>query len=223
MLAVVWLPTAGLAPGEPPEVLSLVDGGIYDNLGLEWFRGWGSGRPAAARMPMFKIVVNASGLLRPTPKKYGAGRTLMREMSAQHAQTLNVRVRWLVDGLRRTAPGSEPSDTGVYIGVGRGPRAYVDADNQPVDPSFYAGALPSEFVEPLALLRTDLDRVLPEEAELLSYPGYWSLHPRLKAFAPALAVDTPVWNAPEYSDMSLADRDRLLRLLERGAKRKLRR
>lgn len=219
--SVIWLPTADLPLGNPPKVLSLVDGGVYDNLGLEWFQGWNSGRPASALNAKFKIVVNASGLLRPTPKKYGAARALARDMSVQYAQTLNLRVRWFVDRLRPRAPGAEPPDKGVYIGIGRDPRASLDEHKQPVDPSFYAGALPSEFVEPLALLRTDLDRFLPEEADLLSYHGYWSLHARLKMFAPTLAVDTPAWNVPEYSNMPQADRERLLRLLEHGAKRKL--
>lgn len=89
--SIVWLPSAGLPRGNPPKVLSLVDGGVYDNLGLDWFQGWSSGRPAAALNPAFRVVVNASGLLPPTG--------------------------------------------------------------------------------PLALLRTDLDRFLPEEADLLSYHG----------------------------------------------------
>lgn len=219
--SVIWLPTAGLPLANPPKVISLVDGGVYDNLGLEWFQGWGSGRPASALNPKFKIVVNASGLLPRVPRKYGALRALLRDMSIQYTQTLNLRVRWFNDRLLPRTPGTEPPDKGVYIGIGRDPRAYRDKDNQPIDPSFYAGALPSEFVEPLALLRTDLDRFLPEEADLLSYHGYWSLHARLKTFAPTLALASPAWNLPEYSSMPTPERQRLLRLLERGAKRKL--
>ena len=37
------LPTAGLGLCDAPPVLSLVDGGVYDNVGLEWCQGWGSG------------------------------------------------------------------------------------------------------------------------------------------------------------------------------------
>jgi NTE family protein len=219
--SIVWLRTARLPLGNPPKVLSLVDGGVYDNLGLEWFQGWNSGRPASALNPAFKIVVNASGLLRPTPKKYGSARALLRDMSVQYAQTLNLRVRWFIDRLLPPAPGAAPLDKGVYIGIGRDPRAYRDQNNQPINPLFYEGALPSELVEPLALVRTDLDRFLPEEADLLSYHGYWSLHARLQTVAPALAVNSPAWNEAKYSNMSAAERERLLRLLERGAKRKL--
>src|SRR5438045_1299230 len=35
------LSTAGLGLRDAPAVLSLADGGVYDNLGLEWFQGWG--------------------------------------------------------------------------------------------------------------------------------------------------------------------------------------
>ncbi len=45
----VYLPTEGLGLKDPPRVLSLVDGGVYDNLGLEWFQGWDSGRPQQGR------------------------------------------------------------------------------------------------------------------------------------------------------------------------------
>jgi hypothetical protein len=205
-LTVVTLPTSGLGLPNAPAKLRLHDGGVYDNLGLEWFQGWESGRPASALNPPFKIVVNASGLLPRTQKRYGPVKALLRDLGIQYAQTLNLRVRWLVDRLLDPPPGA--TERGVYIGIGRDPRVGVD-------PAFCAGALPPELVRPLALLRTDLDRFLPEEADLLSYHAYWSLHARLKTFAPELAVDEPAWT--EYADLS-PQRTRVLRaLLERGA------
>jgi hypothetical protein len=48
-------------------VLSLADGGVYDNLGLEWFQGWSYGRPASAE-PDFLIVANVGRLLRRTSR-----------------------------------------------------------------------------------------------------------------------------------------------------------
>ncbi|HEX6702855.1 MAG TPA: patatin-like phospholipase family protein [Gaiellaceae bacterium] len=219
-LTVVSLPTAGLGLTGAPDPLPLHDGGVYDNLGLEWFQGWASGRPAKALNPGFKIVANASGLLSKTRQKYGAARSLLRDLSVQYAQTLNLRVRWFVDHLLAPGPTGAPRERGVYIGIGRDPRTYVDAHGKPIDPSYYAGALPSAFVEPLALLRTDLDRFLPEEADLLSYHAYWSLHARLKTFAPSLAVPTdPQWTT--YANLSADEQRRLLAILEKGAKRKL--
>jgi hypothetical protein len=210
-VSVVWLETAGLGLPKGPPTLSLVDGGVYDNLGLEWFQGWGSGRPASAVRPGFVIVVDASGQLAPVDKKVGSLKSVFRDMSVQYAQTLNVRVRWFVD--KANDPGADGL-RGAYIGIRHDPRARTD-------PAFAAGALPSALVGPLALLRTDLDRFLPEEAELLSYHAYWSLHARLKAVAPELAVDSPAWQPPEYAQMPDAETTRLAALLERGAKRAL--
>ena len=217
-LTVVTLRNSDLKLPKAPAKLRLHDGGVYDNLGLEWFQGWGSAtRPGSALNPPFKIVVNASGALSRTTRRYGPVKALLRDLSVQYAQTLNLRVRWLVDRLLYPPAGSK--ERGVYIGIGRDPRKYEDAQGQPVSSRHYGGALPSELVEPLALLRTDLDRFEREEADLLSYHGYWSLHGRLVTFAPGLAVATPQWN--DYANLS-AERTRQLReLLERGAKRKL--
>lgn len=75
----------------------------------------------------------------------------------------------------------------------------------------------------LARLRTDLDRFTAEEAELLSYHGYWSLHARLRTFKPEFAITEPQWHNERYSGMPAAAREQLVTRLERGAKRKLRR
>jgi hypothetical protein len=209
--SVVWLETAdlGLPEGAPP-VLSLVDGGVYDNLGLEWFQGWKSGRPASANRPDFVIVVDASGQLAPIDEKIGSLKSVFRDLNVQYAQTLNVRVRWFLD--KANDPAEAGGVRGVYIGIRHDPRARTD-------PAFAAGALPGKLVERLALLRTDLDRFLPEEADLLSYHGYWSLHARLKTIAPELAVDSPAWQPPGYAQMPDAEVERLAALLERGAGR----
>jgi hypothetical protein len=79
------------------------------------------------------------------------------------------------------------------------------------------GALPTELVAPLARLRPDLDRFLPEEAGFLSYHGYWSTHARLAALHPQLAVGAPSWR--EYADLAAEETGRLRRLLLNGAKR----
>jgi len=207
-VSVVWLETAGLGLPTAPPVLSLVDGGVYDNLGLEWFQGWSSGRPSSAIRPEFSIVVDASGQLAPIDTKVGSLKSVFRDLSVQYQQTLNVRVRWFVD--KANDPPGEDGLQGVYIGIKHDPRAKTD-------PAFAAGALPSALVEPLALLRTDLDRFLPEEADLLSYHGYWSLHARLKTIAPELSIDSPAWQ--DYAHMQDAETARLAALLGRGAKR----
>jgi hypothetical protein len=198
-------------------MLSLVDGSVYDNLALEWFQGWESGRPPSAHRPDFVIVVNAADPLEATARRFGSVRALFRDLRVQYQQTLNVRVRWMVD---RLLAGR---DRGAYIGIGHDPRRYTDSHGRPIDPSFYSGALPSSLVEPLARVRTDLDRFNEQEAELLSYHGYWSLHARLSVVAPELAVAAPQWNDPRYAQMSPDEEKRLLELLDASRKRRLRR
>lgn len=211
VFAPVLLATDGLGLETAPPVLALVDGGVYDNLGLEWFQGWNeSRRPAAAVPADFLLAANASGPLLPLEAPFGGLRALKREKSVQYAQTLNVRIRWYVEWLLER----EDKIKGVYLGILRDPRLGVDREKKPIDPAFYEGALSKTFVEPLARLRTDLDRFHAEEAALLSYHGYWSLHARLKTFFPDYAVAAPAWR--EYADMQPAEERRLLDLLARG-------
>ena len=205
------LPTAGLGLRDAPAVLSLADGGVYDNLGLEWFQGWGSGRPQSAAPTDFLIVANAGGLLARGTQPYGGLRGLWRAKDVQYSQTTRLRVRWYVGDLlagRRQ---------GLYLAVELDPRDYRLPDDTPIDPSLYEAALPSVLVAPLARLRTDLDRFAPEEANLLSYHGYWSTHARLAALHPEFAVPRPAWR--EYGSLSAAEVERIKKLLERGMQR----
>ena len=213
---VVQMPTEPLGlPKEAPSTITLVDGGVYDNLGLEWFQGRGSTRPQGGADVEFVLVINASGALTPATRKVGAGRALMRDISVQYSQTLNVRVRWFVDRLL-DAPGS-----GAYVGINRDPRRYTLADNvTPVPPEFYDGALPSSLASRLARVRTDLDRFTLEESSLLGYHGYWSLHARLATFRPDLALTRPSWR--EFADLSASEEGWLGALLDDSARLRLR-
>jgi NTE family protein len=198
-------------PRPSPDYLTLVDGGVYDNLGLEWFQGSGSGRPASSAVCDFTVVINASGSLKPTQKVYGAARSLVRDLGIQYSQTLNLRVRWFVDQLMK-APG-----TGLYIGINRDPRDYKLLDNKTaIDPAFYDGALPSSLARRLPLVRTDLDRFSSDETALLAYHGYWSLHARLKTFRPDLAVATPEWR--QFADLDSTEERRLHRILDEAGR-----
>jgi hypothetical protein len=210
---VVSLKTGGLRfPSPAPPTLSLVDGGVYDNLGLEWFQGWGEDalRPASATAPAFTIVANASGLLAERNGRFRPLGAFSRDLAIQYEQSLSLRVRWYRRALA-AAPGS-----GVYLAIKNDPRA----GPQPA-PDVLACSLPSELVGPLARLRTDLDQFSADEAGLLSYHAYWTLHARLSAFAPDLALAAPAHR--EYADLSAADTARLRRVLELGAHRFFRR
>jgi predicted acylesterase/phospholipase RssA len=207
---VVNLRTRGLAfpKRTPPGRLSLVDGGVYDNLGLEWFQGWDEDaeRPGSATRPEFTIAANASGLLAEKNKRHFPVGAFARDLSIQYQQSLNARIRWNHADLVRN-PG-----TGVYMAIKFDPRSARD-----IDPAAAASALPSELVAPLALLRTDLDRFSREEADLLSYHAYWSLHALLSTYAPALAMPDPSWR--QFAELTPGETDRLRRILELGSHR----
>lgn len=215
MFPPVHLRTEDLGLRNAPPELSLVDGGVYDNLGLEWFQGWDRGRPEGARSCDFTIAVDASGPLRPLARRYGWGRSLMRSQGAQYAQTRASRIRWFVDQL--IAGRME----GVIVQIDKDPRQF----NPPVGtqrvPDAADGALPAGFADALTGLRTDLDRFLPTEARLLMYHGYWSTHVRLRHLHPGFSVVVPGWN--EYANLPDAEAAALLATLREGERRSLRR
>jgi NTE family protein len=201
--------TEGTGLKGAPQELALVDGGVYDNLAIEWFQGFETAtRPPEAVRPEFLVVINASGPLdQGKPSRWTMG-ALWRERKIQYAQTLNTRVRWYVEKL------TQSELQGLYLGITGDPRGYKLADNKtPVDEKYYDGALPSAFVKPLSHVRTDLDRFLPEEAELLSYHGYWSAHTRFGAIRPQGALERPSWR--KYEGLSEAEGKRLLQVLAR--------
>lgn len=208
------LSTTDLGVDDTDSPLSLADGGVYDNLGLEWFQGWDSGRPEGAIDPEFLIVVNASAPLSPSRPRLGGWRAAWRAKDVQYRQTTSLRTRWftgeLLAGRKR----------GVYMSSTSDPRTFLLPDTTPVDPRAYEGALPSQLANAVGRLRTDLDRFLPEEADLLSYHGYWMLHARMLPLYPDLAISTPSWW--EFADMPEARSQELLALLERGARRRVR-
>lgn len=193
------LATAALGlPRNPPTVLSITDGGVYDNLGVEWFQGWSSARrPDTAVTADFLVVVNASGPLRVVRRAFSGVRALNRSRKVQYAQTQATRVRWLVADLEAK------NRQGAYLGITGDPRNYRLPNGEPIDPSLFEAALPSVLVPVLAGLRTDLDRFTEDEADLLAYHGYWSAHARLASLHPNLAVATPSWT--QYAALGDAD------------------
>jgi NTE family protein len=210
LLTVVQVPSEHLElPTRTPPQLSLVDGGVYDNLGLEWFQGSGSGRPTASSDVDFVLAINASGSLETQARRFRPGRAIFRDLGVQYSQTLNVRVRWFVDQLK-SDPGS-----GLYVGINRDPRRYTLLDGRtPINPQFYDGALPSSLADQLPALRTDLDRFTHDETAMLAYHGYWSTHARLATFRPELAVSRPRWR--DYADLSADEEKRLAAVLGAG-------
>jgi hypothetical protein len=211
----VHLRTAGLGlAGAPPE-LSLVDGGVYDNLGLEWFQGWDRGRPDGARPCEFILAVDASGPLRTSPRHFGWRRSLFRSQGAQYAQTRASRVRCFVDQLMSGRM------LGLLVQIDKEPSRFKPPAGVDIVADAAEGALPEGFADALTALRTDLDRFLPEEAELLMYHGYWSTHVRLRHLEPDLTAPTPRWR--QHAALSDRAAENLLAVLAAGERRSLRR
>lgn len=205
----------GLSDHRTPSDLWLVDGGVYDNLGLEWFQGWDRGRPAAARPVELIFAIDASGPLQRKPKRYGWLSSLKRSQEAQYAQTRAGRLRWFVDQML------SGQLRGIYVPIDRDPASFRPPPGTPRITNVADGALPDGFAAALSRLRTDLDRFAPEEASLLMYHGYWATHVRVRHLLPALAIDTPGWR--DYEDLDETSSRRLLALLEEGEARRLRR
>lgn len=205
----VHIDTAGLRLRNPPPVLSLVDGGVYDNLGLEWFQGWDVGRPPTAREVDFVIVVDASRPFHRSDKRLGTARAALRSRDIQYVQTRTTRIRWFVEELKTG------ERDGAYLVAKHDPCSFKRTDNSPIEPRLYEGALPGGFARALSGLRTDLDRFRPEEAVLLRYHGYWSAHARMATFYPQLALkDSPSWR--EYSSLTESEAATLERILAKG-------
>lgn len=206
----VQLKASALGLRDAPPQLSLVDGGVYDNSGLEWFQGWGSGRPPAAREANFLIVVDAGGQLDRVVRRFGWARSIRRSQSVQYRQSRASRTRWFVDALLAQTV------RGLIVPISGEPRAFKPPPGTTVPAGAADGALPEGFAAPLARLRTDLDRFTKTEAALLAYHGYWSTHVRMATLHPQLAAGSPSWT--DFARLSEDDAQKLLKQLARGAK-----
>lgn len=98
------------------EVPELVDGGTYDNTGLEALDG-------QQYSDLFFIVINAGGVFRTGPVRgLPLARTLVRANSLLYRQSTGLRTRWMVDRFRAgeaLSSGASPAfaRTGVLYGL----------------------------------------------------------------------------------------------------------
>lgn len=203
-----WLPplqlrTEGMVLREAPAVMTITDGGVYDNLGLEWFQGWASGRPSAAVAADELVVVNASGPLERKTRALRGPFALNRMRAVQYSQTQATRVRWLVSELEAGR------QRGTYLGITGDPRYYrlPPPTRAKIAPKHYAGALPAKVVSQLKRMRTDFNSFSRTESELLAYHGYWSAHARYSSLEPHRAVVDPEWQ--QFAGMGDGEAERL--------------
>jgi predicted acylesterase/phospholipase RssA len=214
-------------PRETPRGdLWLADGGVYDNLGLEWFLGDGAS-------PGCLIISEASGYLQPQWKNYRLSGLLGRVQSIEYEQTRAIRQRWLQDqfALKRRVESwlsrgevtpliadrlREFTSRGVIVSIDR-----IVSDLAWARRELSDWALPKDIASQVSRIRTDIDGFLPVEIELLSYHGYSLAHCYLSTFLPHLAVATPAWRldlSPEQAavyERGLAQSRRTLTLSRR--------
>jgi NTE family protein len=209
----VHLRTEGLGLRTAQSELSLLDGGVYDNLGLEWFQGWDRGRPGAARPCDFIIAVDASGPAARADRSFGWVRSVARSQAAQYAQSRASRIRWFVDQLL------SGTMQGIYVPIERDPAAFVPPDGTDPIADVADGALPTGFASALSVMRTDLDRFLHDESALLLCHGYWAAHVRLRHLRSDLSVERPTWRG--LGGLGDAQYSNLMEVAQAGVSRRV--
>ena len=205
----IHLKTAGLGLKTRHGEMSLLDGGVYDNLGLEWFQGRDRGRPAPARECDFIICLDSSGSMPRRDKRFGWASSVRRSQAAQYQQSRTSRIRWYVDQLLAGTM------RGLHVPITYDPRTFTPPPGVERNPDAASGALPNGFAKNLSRIRTDLDRFSRTESDLLTYHGYWATHVRMHHLFPEMAVEAPSWMA--FAALSTASISILTETLERGA------
>jgi predicted acylesterase/phospholipase RssA len=199
-----WTGNEDNTNARPTGDLWMADGGVYDNLGTEWFLGGDAPAP-------FLIISESSGCLRLEQKTYSLKDLLGRAQGIQYDQSRSVRQRWLQDQMtlhrqierwRKQGKWDASMDRGVQALIKQGVILSIDrviGEQRWVQPA-HSQALPRSLVARVSSVRTDLDRFLPEEATLLAYHGYTLAHVYLRAYAPGMAVSEPRWTLPLSGD-----------------------
>lgn len=178
---------------QPP---TLLDGGVYDNTGIEAI-------DSDRYRETFVVSMNAGGLLRPGAYgKIPLVRELARANSLLYRQSTALRTRWMVDRFERAAdgpPGAPPpgSRRGVLTGL-----ATELPDPAPARSGRLAAwrAAHPEVVEHdgshLALVPTVFDRLDESLCRALVYRGWWLTGAALSWYHPDRVPDPAALTAP---------------------------
>ena len=173
--------------------MTLSDGGVYDNLGLE---------------PVWKdhefVLSSDGGGLFPTGSDTGFASEIGRYIAIPENQALAVRKRWLISSFLTNKL------KGTYWGIGSS--AYEYGVNQG-----YSEELAKSCI---ASIRTDLDSFSKVEAAVLENHGYWladaairiHLPELITGAVPELKIPHPEWAGPE---------DKISQALQDSSKRTL--
>jgi NTE family protein len=185
-----------LPPGperdKPLAELSLTDGGVYDNLGLE---------------PVWKnhaqVLVSDGGAIFHFEGDKNLLWRLQRYVAINEAQALSLRKRWLISNFISGIM------QGAYWGIGSSRESYDSGDSLG-----YAKDLARTFI---AKVRTDLDAFSEAEAAILENHGYLladvaiqrHLPNLLTMPIPPLSVPHPEWMDSQKVRRALADSGKL--------------
>lgn len=164
----------------------LLDGGAYDNTGLEAIDG-------NKYRDVFSISVNAGGVF--VTGGYGKipiVRELTRSNSLLYRQSTALRTRWMVQRFQaweRTPPGHEPPGTarrGVLFGLGTS----ISGSRPPQEFSDFVAAHPEHRThggDDLAFVPTVFDKLDRDLVERLIYRGWWLTGATLARWQPGFA------------------------------------
>jgi NTE family protein len=180
---------------EPP---ALLDGGAYDNTGLEAI-------DSERYRDSFVVTMNAGGLLRPGGYgKIPLVKELARANSLLYRQSTALRTRWMVDRFERAreVPLGSPLPAGARRGVLTGlATALTDADAVPGNRLAEWRAAHPEIVEHdgrhLALVPTVFDELDRSLCRALVHRGWWLTGAALAAYHPHRIPDPRALSAPD--------------------------
>jgi predicted acylesterase/phospholipase RssA len=158
---------------------SLADGGVYDNLGIQFFLG------SRGKVPPSAFYMSDAG----APFDYSAG-------LSGNVLSRAVRVTDVQMDLLRTAFIEDAADTPV-------PVRQISITDEPLNRQEYrredllSGIPPHEIVRRLQLIRTDLDEFTELEIDLLIRHGYTVAYKALTGGLVRTAAVTSVWSVTE--------------------------
>jgi predicted acylesterase/phospholipase RssA len=157
---------------------SLTDGGVYDNLGIQFFLG------SRGKAPQTYYVSDAGA---PFDYVAGLGRTVLSRAT---------RVTDVQMNLLRTAIIEDVADAAVpvrQISIGDEPLTRQDIGRQ----DLIAGIPPREIVRRLQLIRTDLDEFTELEIDLLIRHGFTVAYRELNGDLGCTTTVTSAWSISE--------------------------
>jgi NTE family protein len=173
--------------GEP----LLLDGGVYDNTGLEALDG-------DRYRDVFLVIMNAGGVF--TTGRWGGlpfVRNLVRSNSLLYRQSTGLRTRWMVDRFKAYEEAKEAADAQAWARQGILMSLASEVDGPSLD--LWRAQHPEDRTwkgRDLAFVPTVFDRLDPQLCRLLIYRGWWLTGATIARYHPGLvdlsAVASPL-------------------------------